>query len=219
MFTGIVEGQSRCLSVEGAGTGLRLWLAPPELGPGAEPWRPALGESIAVCGACLSVAGLGRAGSCVPLPPDAPGEAGRDVLLELTAETLERTWFRSLAAGSMLNVERALRLGDRLDGHLVAGHVDGRGRVSAVRDAGDGGRELEFELDQGLERYLIEKGSITLDGVSLTVVAPRERRFGVALIPITLAWTNLGAKRVGDPVNVEVDLVGKWIERLVPPAR
>jgi riboflavin synthase len=115
-----------------------------------------------------------------------------------------------------VNLERALLLSDRLGGHLVLGHVDGGGVVTAVRDAGDGGRVVGFEVDPGLERYLIGKGSVTIDGVSLTVVEPRGRRFDVALIPTTLAATTLGEARVGQRVNVEADVVGKWVERLFP---
>ncbi len=114
----------------------------------------------------------------------------------------------------MVNLERALCLGDRLDGHMVSGHVDGAGRVTAIQDVGDGGRVITFEVDPGLERYLVDKGSISLDGVSLTVVRPKGRQFDVALIPLTLELTNLGAAEVGTPVNVEADMIGKWIERL-----
>ena len=108
-----------------------------------------------------------------------------------------------------------MRLGDRLDGHMVSGHVDGQGRVVAIEDVGDGGRELHFELEAGLERYLIEKGSVTLDGTSLTVVEPVGGRFRVAMIPVTLEVTSFGRARVGQQVNVEADLVGKWVERLL----
>jgi len=140
------------------------------------------------------------------------------MVFDLSAETLERTHFGSLAVGVRLNLERAMLLTDRLSGHLVSGHVDGGGTLVEVRDSGDGGSVYTFEVDPGLERYLIEKGSVTLDGISLTVCEPRERRFDVALIPLTLELTNLGSARVGQRVNVEADMVGKWIERLVTPA-
>jgi riboflavin synthase len=109
-----------------------------------------------------------------------------------------------------------MRLSDRLDGHLVTGHVDGRGRYVAIEDSGDGGRRLTIEVDPGLERYLVDKGSIVVDGVSLTVVEPRGRLFDVALIPITLEKTTLGSAERGRTVNLEADLIGKWIERLIP---
>jgi riboflavin synthase len=140
------------------------------------------------------------------------------MVFDLSAETLARTHFGELSEGEQLNLERAMRLSDRLSGHLVSGHVDGGGTLVEKRDSGDGGQVQTFEVDPGLERYLIEKGSVTLDGISLTVVEPRGRRFDVALIPVTLEVTNLGSARVGQRVNVEVDLVGKWIERLVVPA-
>jgi riboflavin synthase len=140
------------------------------------------------------------------------------MIFDLSAETVARTWFGALESGLPLNLERALRLGDRLDGHMVSGHVDGLAEVAAVEDSGDGGRRFTFEVAPGLERYLIEKGSVTLDGTSLTVVEPDRRRFDVAVIPLTLERTNLGRAVVGQRVNVEADLVGKWIERLLPPS-
>jgi riboflavin synthase len=168
-----------------------------------------VGDSIAVSGCCLTVA------------PARPGDPAGALAFDLSAETLDRTWFGAgdalPAPGRRVNVERSVRLADRLGGHLVSGHVDGGGTVVAVRDAGDGGRVLGFEVDPGLERYLIEKGSIALDGVSLTVVAPRGRRFEVAVIPLTLAVTSLGDAAVGRRVNVEADLIGKWVEKLLAP--
>jgi riboflavin synthase len=208
MFTGIVEACTALRWAEPRGSGMRLCLPAPDAG-----WQVAVGESVAVSGACLTVAELLDPGSGAPLGGASPGA---DMLFELSAETLDRTWFRDLKAGTRLNLERALRLSDRLGGHLVSGHVDGLGRVVSAEERGDGGRELRFELAPGLERYLIEKGSITLDGVSLTVVAPRGRSFAVALIPLTLERTSLGTARIGQAVNVEADLVGKWIERLLP---
>ena len=138
---------------------------------------------------------------------------------DLSPETLERTWFRDLAAGRGVNLERAMLLSDRIDGHLVAGHVDGGATLVDKSPTDDGGAVYRFEVDAGLERYLIEKGSITLDGVSLTVVRPEGRTFSVALIPLTLELTNLGQAEVGQRVNCEADMIGKWIERLVPGAR
>jgi riboflavin synthase len=146
----------------------------------------------------------------------ADGPRGPRPEFELSAETLARTWLGALAPGRRVNLERALRLSDRLGGHLVLGHVDGGGAVAEVREVGDGGRLVSLEVDAGLERYLIEKGSIAIDGVSLTVVAPRGRRFDVALVPTTLAATTLGEARVGARVHVEADVVGKWVERLFP---
>jgi len=211
VFTGLVEACVPIRRVEARGEGMRLWLAAPD-----PDWRVAVGESIAVSGACLSVVGSAdpRTGELVR-----PGSAGADIVFDLSAETLLRTWFRSSATGSLVNVERPLELGDRLDGHMVSGHVDGLGRILSIEDSRDGGRVMAIGAGPGLERYLIDKGSITVDGVSLTVVVPRAERFDVALIPITLEKTSLGRAAVGQSVNLEADLVGKWIERLVPAAR
>lgn len=198
MFTGLVETCVPARTVERVGSGLRLTLPAP--GPD---WEVARGDSVAVSGVCLTV--VGDAG---------PGE---DLVFELSAETLERSWFGELEPGRVLNLERSLRMGDRLGGHLVSGHVDGIGTIAAIEDPGDGGRLFRFEVASGLDRYLIEKGSVTLDGISLTVVEPAGTRFAVAVIPETLAVTSLGRAEVGQRVNVESDLVGKWIETLLPP--
>ncbi|MFN0241354.1 MAG: riboflavin synthase [Planctomycetota bacterium] len=200
MFTGLVESTSVIRRREPLGTGIRLWIATPP-----SPWTAHRGQSIAVSGACLTVAN----------DPDLSSEP--DLLFELSAETLACTWFGEARVGTRVNVERALQLGDRLDGHLVAGHVDGTGSVCAVDDCGDGGRRVTLEVPAALERYLVEKGSITIDGVSLTVVAPRARRFDVALIPLTLEKTTLGELHPGRVVHIEADMIGKWIERLSAP--
>lgn len=216
MFTGIIEGSPALLHLERIGTGMRLWVPAPD-----PQWAVAEGESVAVLGCCLTVVHV-----CGPVfgqevTPGTPGEPlpaqtpGATMVFDLSSETLDRTHFGQLQAGDRLNVERAMLLTDRLSGHLVSGHVDGGGTLVEKRDSGDGGSVYTFEVDPGLERYLIEKGSVTLDGISLTVVEPRERRFDVALIPVTLAATNLGTAQVGQRINVEADLVGKWIEKLV----
>lgn len=198
MFTGIVEACVAVRELTARGKGAQLTLPRPD-----PSWQVALGDSIAVSGCCLTVA----------------GSAGDSLSFDLSAETLAVTRLGELRAGRRVNLERALRLGDRLGGHLVYGHVDGVGRVAAVHDSADGGRRLEFEVPPALERYLISKGSITLDGVSLTVVEPRGPCFSVALIPETLARTTLGEARTGDPVHVEADAIGKWIERLLSSSR
>ncbi len=200
MFTGLVEARAEVVRFERRGAGARLGVRSPGNG-----FDVALGDSIAVSGVCLTAAAF--AGD--------PG-AGGVIEFDLSAETLARTWFGDLAPGRGVNLERALRLGDRLGGHLVSGHVDGGGVVTAFGSSGDWGRRLEVELDLGLERYTIDKGSITLDGVSLTVVAPRGRIFCVALIPLTLSTTTLGELQPGQRLNIEVDAVGKWIEHLIP---
>src|SRR5262245_11419787 len=190
MFSGLVEGRAEVLAFTRAGRGARLVLARPSFARGAPRWRPVRGESIALGGCCLTVSALG------------PG--GRTAY-DLSRETLRETWLAALAPGAALNVERSVRLADRLGGHLVAGHVDAVGRVVRVADSEDGGRLATFEVPRGFERWLIPKGSVTIDGVSLTVVAPRGRRFQVALIPETLRRTTLGGARAGARVNLEAD--------------
>ena len=169
MFTGIVEASVEVRSFEAQGEGARMILPPPE---GVEDWETRLGQSVAVSGTCLTVAEV---------------LDGGEMAFELSKETLDRTWFGVLEAGARVNLERAMKLGDRLDGHMVAGHVDGLGTVTGIEDVGDGGRVLSFEVDPGLDRYLIEKGSVTLDGVSLTVVEPEGGRFRVAMIMFSRA--------------------------------
>ncbi|MEZ5979764.1 MAG: riboflavin synthase [Planctomycetota bacterium] len=196
MFTGIVEAVARVRAFERRGDGARLVVPSPW--SGSE--EPSLGDSVAVCGCCLTVV---------------EGEPGA-LTFDLSAETLRLTRFGGLAEGAPLNLERALRLGDRLGGHLVSGHVDGIGRVVSIDGDREGGWTYRFEVPAGFERYLIEKGSVTIDGISLTVVAPSAREFEVAVIPATFDHTNLGTARPGDRVHLEADQVGKWIERLFP---
>jgi riboflavin synthase len=163
-----------------------------------------LGESIAVSGCCLSVCAIA---------------AGGRTSYDLSAETLDCTWLGELRAGQTVNVERSVRLADRLGGHLVSGHVEALGSIAAVDDPGDGGRVFTFEVPRGFQRWLLEKGSVCVDGISLTIVAPRGRRFQVAVIPETLRVTTLGTARVGDPVHLEADQIARWVERLVEPVR
>lgn len=203
MFTGLIEACVPVLAVERRGTGARLRLRRPAAAAGAGPFDAAGGASLAVSGCCLTL-----------LPEGAEGSAPGELAFDVSAETLARTWFAELEPGRRVNLERALRVGDRLDGHMVSGHVDAIGRITDLADSGDGGRALTVEVPADFARWLIDKGSVTVDGVSLTVVEPEGRRFTVALIPHTLAATHLGEARVGQPVNLEADLVGKWIERL-----
>lgn len=210
MFTGIIEGSPELLHLERQGTGMRLWVPAPD-----PSWAVAEGESVAVLGCCLTVVHVCEPGEGGPGPKVAQMTPGATMVFDLSAETLARTHFGSLEAGTRVNLERAMLLTDRLSGHLVSGHVDGGGTLVGKRDSGDGGAVYRFEVDPGLEKYLIEKGSVTLDGISLTVVEPEGREFDVALIPVTLEATNLGAAQVGQRINVEADLVGKWIEKLV----
>lgn len=156
-----------------------------------------VGESIAVNGCCLTVL------------PDFD-----DLAFDLSPETLARTTLGSLESGARVNLERSVRPNDRLGGHFVQGHVDATALVRAVYEE-DNARVLKIAVPEGSGRYLIDKGSIALDGVSLTVVRPRDDEFEVWLVPHTLAETNLGDRTPGDRMNVELDLVAKYVERFV----
>src|SRR5262245_6630056 len=195
MFTGIVEALGRVTTVEtGMSGGRRLAVAVPDE-PG---WRLALGESVAVSGVCLTVVSA---------------EPGR-LAFDLAGETLRVTTLGMLRGGDPVNLERPLRFDGRLGGHLVLGHVDGMGRVAQVRPDGDGAR-VDVEIPARLRPLLIPKGSVTVDGVSLTVATLEDKAFAVALIPHTLAATTLGQRRAGDPVNLEMDVIGKYVRGFV----
>jgi riboflavin synthase len=192
MFTGIVRELGRVASVEGDGGALRLRVEAPATAQSA-----ALGDSVAVSGCCLTVTAV------------EDGTLAFDAVLE----TIARTNLGSLEAGVDVNVEPALRAGEPLGGHFVQGHVDGTAQVEALEPEGDGAR-LTLRLAPQLLRYCVEKGSIALDGVSLTIAALRDDGLEVALVPFTLEHTTLGALGSGDEVNVEVDLLAKYAERL-----
>ncbi|MBX3725746.1 MAG: riboflavin synthase [Xanthomonadales bacterium] len=194
MFTGIVTAIGRIASTAPHDGGLRLAIDAENL-PGE---ALVLGESIAVAGVCLTVAGM----------------AGRRFDCDVSGETLRLTTLGRRNAGDAVNLERALRAGDRLGGHLVSGHVDGIGHLRSIGDDGLS-RVFRFEVPQALRRYLAPKGSITVDGTSLTVNAVDTDGFTVNLIPHTLAHTTLGTLAPGDAVNLEVDQVARYVERLL----
>ena len=198
MFTGIVEEMGRVAAAEHRGGLLVVRVAAPRVVQGLE-----RGGSVAVDGCCLTVVDVDTDGfTC-----------------ELSGETLSRTAFGGrLAPGARVNLERPLRADGRFDGHIVQGHVDGVGTVRALRRQADAA-ELEVALPPGLERYVVEKGSIAVDGVSLTVAGVAPGLFRAALIPYTLEHTNLGEARAGGPVNLEVDVIAKYVERLLGAAR
>ncbi len=206
MFTGLVEATVPLVSMTPVQAGARLVAGSPG-------WVLGRGDSIAVLGACLSLVERRDPRDGAVLSCD---ERRGELVFDLSGETLVRTRLGRLRPGDLLNLERALKVGDRLDGHMVSGHVDGLGRVVELRPAGDGGWRATFEVHAGAERYLVDKGSITIDGISLTVVEPRGRRFDVAVVPITWEKTNLARLAPGDEVHVECDMVAKWIERLLP---
>ena len=189
MFTGIVRERGRVVAADRNGSGLRLRIRAQTQ---AEP-----GDSVAVAGTCLTVTTAG----------------GGELAFDAVAETLERTTLGDLEPGDEVNLEPALRAGEPLGGHFVQGHVDGVAEVVELEDA-----RLSLRLPEQLRRYTVEKGSVAIDGVSLTVAALREDGVEIALVPFTLEHTTLGSLRAGDRVNVEVDLLAKYAERLAKPA-
>lgn len=191
MFTGLVEMMAFVAEVEEAPPGRRIVVAAPEISS-----ETALGDSIALNGCCLTVI------------------ANRSGTLSFDAgpETLSRTNLGRLVAGSHVNVERSLRVGDRMGGHFVTGHIDAVGQLVRRDDMGEWSN-LWFSIPPGLARQMASKGSIAVDGVSLTLVDVEPDRFSVQLIPHTLAVTTLGQLAVGDPVNLETDLLAKYAQR------
>jgi riboflavin synthase alpha subunit len=195
MFTGIVRERGRVAAVEGGVEGIRLVVEAPTTAAQA-----ALGDSIAVSGVCLTVVAADNG----------------TLAFDAVPETLRRSSLADLAPGDSVNLEPALRAGEPLGGHYVQGHVDGLGRVRSVVPEGDGLR-LSIDPPAGLLRYLVEKGSVAVEGVSLTVAELDDRGFAIALVPYTLAETTLGALTAGAVVNLEVDVLAKYVERLVAP--
>lgn len=193
MFTGLVEdvGTIRSLRLRNDSAVLTVKTKLPVR-------TMARGASIAVNGACLTVVEKRRDSFTVDVSP----------------ETLSRTNLKTLSVGSRVNLERPMRLADPLGGHLVTGHVDGVGAIAAIRKQGEF-TIVNFELPTVLGALLVPKGSVAVDGISLTVNSCRKRGFSVALIPFTLSHTNLRARRVGDKVNIETDLIGKYVQNFM----
>jgi riboflavin synthase len=191
VFTGIIESVGVVTEVRREGDLAHLAIEAPDVASGV-----AKGDSVAVDGACLTVTEYGDGRVC----------------FDAVRETLERTSLGAKCQGSRVNLERAMRADGRLDGHIVQGHVDGTGRVERLERDGDDVR-LFITCDAEISGSLVEKGSVTVDGVSLTVVSVGDAGFDVALIPHTLAVTTLGDRRPGDLVNVEADVLGKYVKR------
>jgi riboflavin synthase len=196
MFTGIVEELGTVRAITPNRGGARIEIAAKQVLEDAE-----LGASIAVNGCCLSVVELHDDGWAA----------------DAVTETLDRTSLGALRAGDPVNLERPVRLADRLGGHLVQGHVDAVGTLRDRVPLPDGSTRMAFAASAGVLRYVVEKGSITVDGISLTVAGVDDHRgtFAVAVIPHTLAVTTLGTRAPGDPVNLEVDVLAKYVERLL----
>jgi len=197
MFTGIIEESGRVQSIAPGGNSIRLGVRARLCGRGLK-----AGGSLAVNGCCLTVAKMtGR---------------GRDRVLQfdLLAETWQRTSFHSLQPGAAVNLERSVRAGGRMDGHFVTGHIDGVGRIIRWERSGRD-HVLDISAPPGVMRYIVQKGSVAVDGISLTVAAARAKSFRIWIIPHTLAVTALRERGVGDEVNLEADLLGKYVERFV----
>ncbi|MET8130896.1 MULTISPECIES: riboflavin synthase [unclassified Streptomyces] len=193
MFTGIVEELGEVTAVEMLDDASRFRLRGPVVTQGAQH-----GDSIAVNGVCLTVV----------------EHEGDEFTADVMAETLNRSSLGALTVGSRVNLERPMAVGERLGGHIVQGHVDGTGAV-IERKPSDNWEIVKISLPADLSRYVVEKGSITVDGISLTVVDAGPDYFTVSLIPTTLDLTTLGRKQPGDPVNLEVDVIAKYVERLL----
>lgn len=196
MFTGIVEGLGTITGTRPVGSGRRLSLvADFALN------QTKIGDSIAVSGTCLTVVSI--------------SEKRFDA--DVSAETLQKTILGRTKIGERINIERALRLSDRLDGHLVTGHVDGIGAI-AGRNSDGSAISMTINISPVLSRYIIAKGSVAVDGVSLTVNNCFENSFDLSIIPHTARVTTLGLRKTGDTVNIETDMIGKYVERFVSPA-
>jgi riboflavin synthase len=192
MFTGIVEELGEVVALEDLGDAAQLTVRGAQVTGDVSN-----GDSIAVNGVCLTVA----------------SSAGEEFTADVMRETLTRSSLGSLAPGAPVNLERSVRLADRLGGHLVQGHVDGVGELIS-RTAAEHWDVVRIALPPGLDRYIVEKGSIAVDGISLTVVAVTGGWFEVSLIPETLKRTTLGHKQPGETVNLEVDVIAKYVEKL-----
>lgn len=192
MFTGIIEGLGTINALRPMGEGARL-----TVGTDFPLTGTRIGDSIAVNGACLTVVTLGA----------------RRFSADLSPETMEKTTFRTARTGQHVNVERAMRLSDRLDGHLVSGHIDGVGTIGAIENRGNA-LIVTVDVPDHLARHMITKGSVAVDGISLTINACGASHFRVSIIPHTARITTIGFYRPGSHVNIETDMIGKYVARL-----
>ncbi len=193
MFTGIVENKGKVIRMEHLGQEKRLTLELP-----IDLTEVQLGDSININGVCLTVV----------------EKRGQVVVLDLSSETLQRTVLGGLKEGDQVNFERALRLADRLGGHIVTGHIDAVGVIAEKRKERDF-IDLKIRIPKSLSKYIVEKGSVAIDGISLTVNQCEDEAIRMTLVPYTLAKTTLIDKRVGDRVNIETDIIGKYIEKMI----
>lgn len=193
MFTGIIEEVGKVKAIEVSSKMGKLTISCNKVLEGSE-----IGHSIATNGVCLTINSF----------------SGKEFSADVSIETLNVTNLGTLKSGDAVNLERALSLGHRLGGHLVSGHVDGIGVVSNVKDTGSY-RHITIKVDDDLARYIIPKGSVTIDGISLTVVRTSGREFELCIIPTTLKDTTLDGVKVSQRINVECDIIGKYVERLL----
>ena len=193
MFTGIIEGLGTIAAINATGLGSRMTIA-----SDFDLSSTRIGDSIAVNGACLTAVTLN----------------GSTFTVDVSPETLQRSVLGRIKVGERVNLERALRLSDRLDGHLVSGHVDGIGVLCERRPLANA-IVITYRVPTALARYMIEKGSVAVDGTSLTINRCDDTSFDVSIIPHTASLTTVGRKRVGDSVNIETDMIGKYVERFM----
>lgn len=193
MFTGIIEGSGNVKQIKRQANSAIIVVDIGQLSDGVGP-----GDSIAINGACLTVTRIN----------------GPEVNFDVSTETLSKTAIGELKVSEKVNVERSLRIGDKLGGHFVTGHVDGVG-VITKKDSEIGQCTMWFSVNEELANMMIKKGSVAVDGTSLTIVGLEEKSFSVALIPYTLEETTLGPKKVGQKINIETDMLGKWVKRIL----
>jgi riboflavin synthase len=197
MFTGIIEETGTVERIERSRDSIALQIRAEKSGRGLK-----IGGSLAVNGCCLTATKISRRGK------------GSLVQFDLLDETWKRTNFQFLKTGSLVNLERPLRAGDELGGHFVTGHIDGTGKISRWERSG-ADHVLDIAAPDNVMRYMIEKGSIAIDGISLTVAGVNKKTFRVWIIPHTIEVTNLSTRKVGDAVNLEADMLGKYVEKFV----
>lgn len=193
MFTGIIESFGTIEQIESTGEGKVL-----SISCDLDLSETKIGDSIAVNGACLTAVSLGK----------------HQFKVDMAPETVERTTFKQMSVGTRVNIERALRLSDRIDGHLVSGHIDGTGIISSIQKKSNA-VIINVQVDSKLGSDMIEKGSVAIEGISLTINQCSDTDFQVSIIPHTAAITTIGLKKVGDTVNIETDMIGKYVKKIL----
>lgn len=193
MFTGIIESFGTIKRIESSGEGKVLLI-----GCDLDLSQTKIGDSIAVNGACLTAVSLGS----------------REFKVDMAPETVSRTTFKKMGPGSRVNIERALKLSDRIDGHLVSGHIDGTGTIASIRKMSNA-VILDVSVPEAMAADMIEKGSVAIEGISLTINKCWDKGFQVSIIPHTAKITTIGLKQVGDEVNIETDMLGKYVRKIL----